>query len=291
MLATFLFPLNTRQTSMHLPSPDHGIITFSGGDAETFLQSQLTNDVAALAVGGWQWQGYCSAKGRLQATFALARTGEHAFVAVVHNSVAATLAKRLTMFRLRSKLMIALSESLGATLYLERPPIAYAPLATLELGQGRWVTVTPMETGIADAAAPEVAASSNAFMQRWNLLGIDAMQPEITSATADMFVPQMLNWDHVQPGGGVSFSKGCYPGQEIVARAHYRGAVKRQLERQILPGPSEGTVGATFELADGRAAEICNVVPLSRDACAALVVVARIEDTVQDNQIQKQQFK
>ena len=79
---------------MHLPSPDHTIVTFAGADALSFLQSQLTNDVAAMAVGGWQWQGYCSAKGRLQATFAMARTDDDAFAAVVHNSVAAAFAKR-----------------------------------------------------------------------------------------------------------------------------------------------------------------------------------------------------
>ena len=214
---------------MHLPSPDHTIVTFAGSDALTFLQSQLTNDVAALPVGGWQWQGYCSAKGRLQATFALARTGDDAFAAVVHNSVAATLTKRLTMFRLRARLTIETSTALVAILHLTQPEIAERSLATLNLGHGRWITIAPP-----DAVATTVA-TDGAFMQRWNLLGIEAMQPEITAATAEMFVPQMINWDHVQPGGGVSFSKGCYPGQEVVARAHYRGAVKRQLELQILP--------------------------------------------------------
>ena len=133
---------------MHLPSPDHSIVTFAGRDALTFLQSQLTNDVAALAVGGWQWQGYCSAKGRLQATFALARTGEDSFAAVVHNSVAAALTKRLTMFRFRAILTIELSASLIATLHLVQPDIAQNPLVLIELGHGRWVT-------IATASAPD----------------------------------------------------------------------------------------------------------------------------------------
>ena len=206
---------------MPLPSPDHTIITFAGSDALTFLQSQLTNDVAALAIGGWQWQGYCSAKGRLQATFTLARMADDAFAAVIHNSVAATLAKRLTMFRLRAKLIIELSASLVATLHLTQPERAQTPLATIDLGHGRWITIAP----------PNPAATADAdhsFMQRWNLLGVEATQPEITAATAEMFVPQMINWDHVQPGGGVSFSKGCYPGQEVVARSQFRGTLKRR---------------------------------------------------------------
>ena len=266
---------------MHLPSPDHTIVTFAGGDALTFLQSQLTNDVAALTVGGWQWQGYCSAKGRLQATFALARVADDAFAAVVHNSVAAALSKRLTMFRLRSKLTIELSASLVATLHLTEPEPAQPPLALIALGHGRWITVAAAEATAADSATLEANAtdSNRTFMQRWNFLGIDAMQPEITAATAEMFVPQMINWDHVQPGGGVSFSKGCYPGQEVVARAHYRGAVKRQLERQILTGDINATTdaGAEVTLADGRIADICNLAFQDHLNPVALVVTAPAE--------------
>ena len=261
---------------MHLPSPDHTIVTFAGADALSFLQSQLTNDVAAMAVGGWQWQGYCSAKGRLQATFAMARTGDDAFAAIVHNSVAAAFAKRLTMFRLRSKLTIELSTSLIATLHLTQPEIAQKPLATIDLGQGRWITIAPPENTTASVPAPSAGAldASQVFMQRWNLLGIKAMQPEITAATAEMFVPQMINWDHVQPGGGVSFSKGCYPGQEVVARAHYRGAVKRQLELQQLPANSNANNGAEVVLSDGRSADICNVATDGPLSTVALVVTA-----------------
>lgn len=261
--------------SMHLPSPDHAVVAFEGIDALTFLQSQLTNDVAAMAIGGWQWQGYCSAKGRLQATFALARTGEAAFVAVVHQSVAAALVKRLTMFRLRAKLTIELSAKLTPTFHLAQPESAVAPLATLNLGQGRWVTIAPSDAVTAAVAKTDAAdASAASFMQHWNLLGVEAMQPEITSATAEMFVPQMIHWDHVSPGGGVSFSKGCYPGQEIVARAHYRGAVKRHLEIQLLPASRSLSNGTEIELADGRAAEICNVANGGGEVAKALVVVA-----------------
>lgn len=113
-------------------------------------------------------------------------------------------------------------------------------------------------------------------MQRWNVLGIEAMQPEITAATAEMFVPQMINWDHVLPGGGVSFSKGCYPGQEVVARAHYRGAVKRQVERQRLPANVDANDGAEVVLSDGRSGDICNHATDLDGATLALVVAAPI---------------
>ena len=259
---------------MQLRSPDHVVVTFEGADALTFLQSQLTNDVAALAVGAWQWQGHCSAKGRLQATFALARVGADKYLAVLHKSVAAQIVKRLMMFRMRAKLSIEQSVLLSAALHFSTDASIGAGETTLDLGHGRiMMLVNDSNAELADAA----------FMQRWNRVGIEAMQPEVTAATAEMFVPQMLNWDHVQPGGGVSFSKGCYPGQEVVARAHYRGAVKRMLELQTLPADASHTSGSETILADGRSAEICNSERGGEAGSAwlALVVVAPVTQPAQ----------
>ena len=255
---------------MHHLSPDHTVVTFAGLDALAFLQSQLTNDVAALAIGSWQWQGYCSAKGRLSATFALARTADDAFVAVVHNSTVTALIKRLTMFRLRAKLTIEASPTLQAWLHLAKPQEQPSVVAALDLGARRWITIEQKQE------APDSLAAVNdisSFMRDWNRIGIDAMQPEVTAATAEMFVPQMIGWDTVQPGGGVSFSKGCYPGQEVVARAHYRGAVKRQLERQVLPPRSEIATNREVVLSDGRIAEVCNSAVDIAGITVALVVV------------------
>jgi tRNA-modifying protein YgfZ len=261
---------------MHQPSPDHTVVTFVGPDATAFLQSQLTNDVAALSIGSWQWQGYCSAKGRLYATFALARTADDAFTAVVHSSVAPTLVKRLIMFRLRSKLAIEASTTLVALLHLAAPGASDRTIATIDLSGDRWITVQPAEIGRTKPVANEASTDSTAasFMQRWNLAGIEAMQPEITAATSEMFVPQMIGWDTVQPGGGVSFNKGCYPGQEVVARAHYRGAVKRHLELQRLTSDSARSEGVDIMLADGRNAVICNMAIDTAGAVYALTVVA-----------------
>jgi folate-binding protein YgfZ len=252
-------------------SPDHSVVTFAGPDALAFLQSQLSNDVALLAVGAWQWQGYCSAKGRLYATFALVRTADDAFAAVVHNTTVTALVKRLTMFRLRSKLTIESSPSLQAWLHLAKPPEQAHTIATLDLGAGRWITLEQNQ------AAPDVtnaAGADDEFMRQWNRIGIDAMQPEVTAATAEMFVPQMIAWDTIQPGGGVSFSKGCYPGQEVVARAHYRGAVKRHLERQILAPGAVAAEGGEVTLQDGRIAEVCNLARDSAGQTTALVVAS-----------------
>ena len=250
-------------------SPTHRVLRFSGPDALTFLQSQLTNDVAALSVGGWQWQGYCSAKGRLLATFALARVNDDSFEAIVHASTIEALAKRLTMFRMRSKAVIeiAADRSVGWAFAASNATTAVLSLA---LGDGRaYVLLDAAETG-------SLPTADDSIQQRWQAANIDAMQPEVIAATAEMFVPQMLGWDTVQPGGGVSFSKGCYPGQEIVARAHYRGAVKRHLEKHAISSAIDIKEGVEITLGDSRSAEVCNVARSADASQLALVVVASL---------------
>jgi tRNA-modifying protein YgfZ len=254
---------------MSYVSPNHVVVEFDGADAVAFLQSQLTNDVAALAVGQWQWQGYCNAKGRLHATFALVRAGEQSFLAVVHESVSAFLVKRLTMFRLRSKLSISLKPDYAVVHRFAAPDAAVSALATLELGNGRWLTIQPRN----EVALP--APSPNETRQ-WQLIGIESKQPEIVAETNEMFVPQMIGFDKTAPNGGVSFSKGCYPGQEVVARAHYRGAVKRELVVKQFPSSTEPVPGASIDLDSSQTVDVVNAVQ-TENGWSALVVAARTE--------------
>lgn len=258
-------------SSGFLVSPAHAVIEFDGPDAQGFLQSQLTNDVASLAIGRWQWQGYCTAKGRLIATLALVQAAEAHYLALVHASLAAVLVKRLTMFRLRAKLAIAESTAHAAAFHLgERVP-------ELSPNGLSWAIQPDVHLAIVARDAPLPVASAddlNALACR----RIAGGQPEVTAETTERFVPQMIGWDHVSPGGGVSFSKGCYPGQEVVARAHYRGAVKKGLEHHRWAARPPGIVaGATVTLADGREAEVANVAHCD-GGLSALVVVQRVGD-------------
>jgi hypothetical protein len=255
---------------MNYVSPDHCIVTFDGVDAQAFLQSQLTNDVSALEVGDWQWQGYCNAKGRLHATFALVRTGASTFHAVVHRSTSPFLVKRLTMFRLRSKLTIGADESLAAIHHLEQPGHLVQTPATIELGNGRWVSIAHRDAYQALDSKPDL-------IREWQLIGIRSKQPEIVAETNEMFVPQMIGFDIIQPRGGVSFAKGCYPGQEVVARAHYRGAVKRRLA--IANVDANAKPGALFARADGQEVDIVNVAEGSTSATKLALVVEAISET------------
>lgn len=252
--------------SEYFLAPHHQIITFDGVDAKNFLQSQLTNDVNQLMIGGWQWQGYCNAKGRLHATFALARLDEHLYAAVVHSSMCEFLLKRLTMFRLRSKVLIARSEKFALIFHLSAPtrPIA-PPGVRLALGNERWIDIDPETL----RQAPSASSDS---LDLWALRGIDAMQPEVVAATNERFVPQMIGMDRLSPAPGVSFSKGCYPGQEVVARAHYRGAVKR--EPTVLRVPLEPAIEPGVEIAqsNGEPAEIVNCVAVGHEWRALAVI-------------------
>ena len=250
------------------------VLAFSGIDALAFLQSQLTNDVAALDVGGWQWQGYCSAKGRLLATFALARIGADRYEAIVPVSTVEALCKRLTMFRLRSKLTIEIPADKVVLLATTGDPMTgAAPAADISaqiaLPDGRCLHVA---TAVAADALP---VADQAILNAWQLASITALIPEVTAATTEMFVPQMIGWDTVAPRGGVSFSKGCYPGQEIVARVHYRGAVKRHLAIVKLTLTEPPTPGADVELPDQRLGQVCNFAldPTHAGGYTALVVL------------------
>ncbi len=254
--------------TMIFRSPHYRVVRFSGADALAFLQSQLTNDVAALSIGGWQWQGYCTAKGRLQATFALTRVAADTFEAVVPSSSSELLTKRLTMFRMRSKLSIDIATDRAVVLADTAAADITGSATILNFLDGRRFLLIPQDE------AASIPLADDAAWADWQLANINALIPEITAATNEMFVPQMIGWDTVLPGGGVSFSKGCYPGQEIVARAHYRGAVKRHLERieyALADQTSMPEAGDTMTLADGRTVEVCNAI-MHRNRVIALIV-------------------
>ena len=127
--------------------------------------------------------------------------------------------------------------------------------------RGLWIAPTAQP-------APAGAALEPAL---WAWSEVQSGIATLTAPLVEAFVPQMLNYESV---GGVSFKKGCYPGQEIVARAHYRGAVKRHLAVVVLHANDKPALGADTDLADGRSAQICNVAanPAREGEYMALVV-------------------
>lgn len=216
----------------------YGLLQAAGADARAFLHAQLTNDIESLAPGRACYAGWCSAKGRLLATFLVAPAAG-GFLLQLSRDLAPAVAKRLSMFVLRSKVSLAdatgqwtqfglLGRGAGeplAELGLKAPA---DELALSEAGGAIAVRIEPDRFLVLAAATASNWLSPNASAEEWTLAEVRAGRPLIVQSTQDQFVPQMVN---LELAGGVDFRKGCYPGQEIVARAQYRGAVKRRMYR------------------------------------------------------------
>lgn len=231
-----------------LALPDWGVIRASGADARSFLHGQLTQDIKGLPPGVARPAGYCSAKGRLLASFVVwSDDAGDILLACSADLLAATL-KRLSMFVLRAKCTLrdASAELPLQGLAGDAVP-AGEPWAVQAVGATRVIRL-PDGAGVARAlavGAPAVAASALGA-DDWRWLEVQSAQPRIVAATQEQFVPQMVNLEVV---GGVDFGKGCYPGQEVVARSQYRGTLKRRsyvmdCQAPLAPGQEVFDAGA-----------------------------------------------
>jgi folate-binding protein YgfZ len=213
-----------------------GLMRARGADAASFLQGQLTNDVASLDARQARLAGFCSAKGRLQASFVVWQAAPDEFLLLCSASVLPAVMKRLSMFVLRAqcKLSDASAELplIGAVGASARRSIDDAEVWEARAAASGTVLRLPdvhglmrcLLVGAPDAADPAPAPTLS--LDAWRWLEVQSGLPTIEAATADQFVPQMLNFELI---GGVDFQKGCYPGQEIVARSQYRGTLKRRM--------------------------------------------------------------
>ena len=235
---------NRRMTSTEslcgaLRLTDWGLIRAQGADAASFLHGQLTQDVSSLPAGQARLAGYCSAKGRLLASFVLWRVDDQTIYLACSADLLAPTLKRLTMFVMRAKCKLS-DASAEVSLYglagaeAQRWSGAAAPatpwgVAALDMGQlvrlpdaqdqPRFMLALP-----AEAPAPALPVLTAAA---WQWLEVRSGVVRISAATVEHFVPQMVNLELV---GGVNFQKGCYPGQEVVARSQYRGTLKRRAQ-------------------------------------------------------------
>ncbi len=232
---------------------DWGVILATGPDSASFLHGQLTQDVLHLGESQARLAGYCSAKGRLLATFTAWRSApEQIALACSADLLPATL-KRLSMFVLRAKCRLTAGDGQLALYGLAGPSaerwlaqtsgaaLPAAPWSVLALGAAggpqairlpagsptsRWLLVQAH-----DLPAPPLPALSRAH---WDWLEVRSGVARVVAATVEQFVPQMVN---LELTGGVNFQKGCYPGQEVVARSQYRGTLKRRMFLMTADGP------------------------------------------------------
>jgi len=247
-----------------MPLPQFGVIDVAGDDAATFLHSQLTNDIEHLDAASARLSGYCSAKGRLLASLLAWRAG-HGVQLLVSKDVQAAVQKRLSMFVLRAKAKLTdASDTLavvgfagdvrdalsgifdalpdGVHVKVDGPAGALIRVPDAA-GRKRYLWIGPRAEVDARLAAlgGKLPAVSPAV---WDWLDVRAGEPRITQPAVEQFVPQMVNFDVI---GAVNFRKGCYPGQEVVARSQYRGTIKRRTALAHVAGETD-TVHAGVEL-------------------------------------------
>ncbi|MGV0950423.1 MAG: YgfZ/GcvT domain-containing protein [Azonexus sp.] len=234
-----------RNQTILVPLTHLGLIEASGDDAKAFLHSQFTSDINHLGGDQVQHSAWCTAKGRMQASF-LAWREEDVFRLVVSGDLEAASLKRLQMFVLRSKVKLTSVTESRLLLGLAGPqavealgdaglPCPVAPMTSaistqanvIGLEAGRYIVAVQQET-IADLWNKLTLKAQPAGLPAWRWLDVQAGFPLVTAATKEEFVPQMADFEKL---GGISFHKGCYPGQEIVARTQYLGKVKRHLYR------------------------------------------------------------
>jgi folate-binding protein YgfZ len=236
----------------------YGLLSVSGADARDFLHAQLTNDIENLPPDRAALAGWCSAKGRLLATF-LVIPAPQGYLLQLARDLAPAVAKRLSMFVLRSKVKIADESEAWAQFGVwgadwDPTKIEWKDqAATVPVGERRFLRLEP---------AASISLACAADEETWHLQEIRAGRPLITAATQDQFVPQMVNLETL---GGVDFGKGCYPGQEIVARAQYRGQVKRRMVRLPAPQGARLQPGQPYNggtIVDSAGGELLAVMPI-----------------------------
>jgi folate-binding protein YgfZ len=224
--------------------PGHRIVAIDGPQALAFSQAQFMNDVAALQSGHWQWNGWLTPKGRLIALFALLVTGPESVLLLLPDADAATFVAQLQGFVFRSRVRISIRKDLFATGSFRNPgpasgnlfssiePQAFELDASGELGQ-RMVRIGPV-----------AAAEDDEHASRWKSVDLAYGLPRLPDAQSQQWTPQQLSLDRLR---AYSIRKGCYPGQEIVARTHFLGQAKRGLALF----DADGMVAAGTDVGDG----------------------------------------
>jgi len=268
------------------PLPHLGLLRFAGADAHSFLQGQVSHDTRRLSEGAPLLAAYCTAQGRVVAVLHLLPHTSGVIALLPRELVPPTL-ERLRRFVLRAKVTLEdLSQQFGvvgeqgpaaleaaglglpdAAGYVEHAGIG---VARISADPSRYWVIGPAASLAARGLADERGAggSLERIERDWRLADIRAGLAQVYAPTSELFVPQMLNLDLID---GISFTKGCFTGQEILARTQHLGRIKRRMFRLRLPKGS-WTVGHALRLTDGRAGRLTELAAIG-EAFEALAVL------------------
>ena len=250
--------------------PDHALVTLEGPDAVAFAHAQFANDVAALALGCWQWNAWLTPKGRVIAVFALTRPAEDRVWLVLPDHPAELFAEALRRFVFRRKLKIevpadrAISGANAAPAHAQGNLLGTAGDA-VELDMGGDGGPRTLRIG---TAAPDDEAARLA----WQVSDLRHGLPRLPASQREQWTPQQLALDRL---AAYSVKKGCYPGQEIVARTHFLGKAKRSLQCFAAAGPVVPGAAVRHEAQD--VGEVVCVAP--DDARTLLLAVMPLDHT------------
>lgn len=261
-----------------------GVLRARGADVVQFLQGQLSNDVALLRPEVALLAGYHNPQGRVLALLQLVQVAHEDLLMVLPRELIVPLVARLSKFILRARVKLAdesaawrVTPAVPASDSTSAPPAHALPAtvgAVARVGEtlvvcvgetpARWLLVAPL-----NPPAPLPTGCAAADVGSWQRLQIAAGLPQVRRATSEQFVAQMLNLDVL---GAIAFDKGCYTGQEVIARAHYRGRVKRRMQRFVTRGPCSLKAGDAGALADGRTFRVVEAVSTADGRCEFLAV-------------------
>ncbi|HTV98020.1 MAG TPA: hypothetical protein VME42_18650 [Steroidobacteraceae bacterium] len=268
--------------------PQLGVVRFSGADALSFLQGQVSNDTRRLADGSPLLAAYSSAQGRVVAVMHLLPHSS-GVLAILPRELALPTIMRLRKFVLRAKVKIEdLSDEcavLGASEAALLEPLAgFAPVQGRAFVERDGVGVSHVPARWCEPAqamtrywivrpagvrgAPDAVAAARSAEHEWRLADVRAGLPQVYAATSEQFVAQMLNLDLLD---AISFDKGCYTGQEIIARTQHLGRIKRRMFHLRLPHGG-WSIGETLRLTDGRSGRLTEIAPVGEQFEALAVL-------------------
>jgi len=246
---------------------DLGTLRFGGVDAGKFLQGQLSNDVSALSATALLRAGMHNPQGRTLALLWLLAADGGDILAMLPRELLAVIVPLLRRYVLRAKVTIS-DLSMEHRIYGLASPDACPGAAGLRIAYGVHGQQRLLLLQSAGDSPPQDATMAR---DDWRALDIAAGLPQVYGATSGQFVAQMLNLDCID---AISFTKGCYTGQEVIARAHYRGRIKRRLQRFSSPGIARFAAGDSGRLDDGRSFRVVEAVAQADGGCEFLAVAA-----------------
>ncbi len=294
--ADSLIPSYANDTKVLTDLSNRGLLEVSGEDAESFLQNQLTNDIRNVNEKTHQESAWCSPKGRIIANFRIFKRAD-SFLLDLSADLVEHVIKKLRMYVMMSKVTIQdVSDSKvhfsysgqGAEVELKQV-LANVPEATGEAIQSDSLTVLAIRGAnprfdifgeVDDCKSLWQKLSSEAVIapsSHWDYLNIQAGIPMISAESTEAWIPQMVNYIQI---GGVDFQKGCYPGQEVVARLNYLGKTKRRMFHVEADTSSALKVGSPVKsTGDTEAGKVLSSVLNPQGKAEALVILKIAETT------------